>query len=60
MKYFDFESAKLRSFEYIVIPNGTDLDCNINPSVYIEDIFFEKINCRQLFTNIVFMIESRI
>lgn len=46
--------------EYIVIPNGTNLDCNINPSVYIEDIFFEKINCRQLFTNIVFMIESGI
>ena len=46
--------------EYIVVPNGTDLDCNINPSVYIEDIFFEKINCRQLFTNIVFMIESGI
>ncbi len=46
--------------EYIVVPSGTDLDCNINPSAYIEDIFFEKINCRQLFTNIVFIVESGI
>lgn len=41
--------------ECIAIPDNEDLDCNINPNIYIEDIFFEQINSRQLFINIVYL-----
>ncbi|WP_343338685.1 hypothetical protein TPELB_08900 [Terrisporobacter petrolearius] len=51
---------ELCACEYIVIPDNEDLDCNINPDIYIEDIFFEQMNSRQLFINIAYLVESGI
>lgn len=44
--------------EYIVIPKYKDLECIIKPNIKIEDVLFEKINNRQVFVNIMYIIES--
>ncbi|MEF9992484.1 MAG: DUF3794 domain-containing protein [Romboutsia sp.] len=42
--------------EYIVLPVNTNINTLINPSIIIEDIFSEQLDCRCIYNNITMML----
>ncbi|MEG0857421.1 MAG: DUF3794 domain-containing protein [Terrisporobacter sp.] len=46
--------------EYIVLPTNTNPNTLINPSIIVEDIFSEQLDCRCIYNNITMMLIANI